>query len=115
MPLATTRTAFKDALDTVDGVRGYVTPPSTAKPGDAWPRWRGGPADADTGMIDHEWSVIVYLPQDQVSADQWIDDHLQALRRALRPVAYVEAVAPVTLGGTDNSPVFGLLITTSTE
>jgi hypothetical protein len=113
--LSETRAAFKTALDTVAGVTGYVQPPTASRSGDAWPRWGGGEKDPSTGLINHTWRVIIYLPQDQATADKWIDDHLDALRRALRAVAYVEAVAPVQLGGTDNSPVYGLMITTSTE
>lgn len=115
MSLNDTRAAFKEALDEVAGVTGYLRRPSTPKPGDAWPIWRGGERDQNTGLFDHTWAVGLMLPQDEKSAQDWIDARLDDLAKAIRPVAYVESVAPATFGGTDSSPVYGLLITTSTE
>lgn len=114
MSLNGTRDDFKAALDTVDGVTGYLARPKTPKAGDAWPLWGGGDRDEDTGLFDDTWSVGVALPQDETSANDWIDAHLDDIVSALRPVAYVDGRKPANFG-TDTSPVYGLLITTSRE
>jgi hypothetical protein len=114
MSLAGKRAAFAAALSTVDGVAGYAERPAAPRAGDAWPVWRGAERDEDSGLLGHTWAVGVYLPQDRGSADDWIDGHVDALIAALRPVAYVDGFDPANFG-TDNSPVFGLLLTTRSE
>lgn len=114
MSLNDTRAAFQAALSTVAGVTGYVKRPSTPRPGDAWPIWGGGDVDETTGLFDDTWSVGVMLPADEQSANDWIDAHIDDIVSGLRPVAYVDGRRPANFG-TDASPVYGLLISTSRE
>jgi hypothetical protein len=116
MGLRETRAEFKAALDTVAGVTGYLEQPSPPRPGDAWPLWGGGDKDQESGLFDDVWSVVVQLLQgSQRAADDWIDTYLESLLSALRPVAYVTGRNPAILGGTDQNPVRGLIITMSRE
>jgi hypothetical protein len=113
MSLNGTRAAIKAALDTVTGVTGYLKRPSTPKPGDAWPLWRGA-ARGDVRLFEHAWAVAVLLPQDELAANDWVDDHIDALVDALRPVLYVEGYDPANFGP-EGSPAYGLLITGTIE
>lgn len=40
------------------------------------------------------WEVVVGLPQDVATAEQWIDDHKAALREALAPAMTVRRIYP---------------------
>lgn len=90
------RQRLADAASTAAGVRGAVKRPTTPRAGDAWPLWDG--AERSTGgafMLSYR--VRVFLPQDEVAASEWIDDHMDALYDALEPVAYVESFRPVSI------------------
>lgn len=113
MSLNDTRAAIKAALDSVDGVTGYLKRPSTPKPGDAWPLWRGA-ARGEVHLFESTWAVGVLLPQDELAANDWVDGHIDALIDALRPVLWAEGYDPANFGP-EASPVYGLLITGTIE
>lgn len=116
MSLADDRAEFVAALTAVDGITAYAVSPKTPRPGDAWLRWGGAGLDSPNDpLFAQQWSVVVMLPQSEAAADEWIDAHIGAILTALGPVAWVVSYAPATLGGTDNAPVFGLLITATRE
>jgi hypothetical protein len=96
MGLVGKRAEIAMALSGVDGVTGYEYRPTTPVPGDAWPLWSGDERDAATAFMT-TWRVLVFMPQDERLASDWIDAHLQGLFDVLEPVAYVERLAPVTL------------------
>jgi hypothetical protein len=110
MSLASVAADLKTALDTVDGVTGYVKRPGSPKVGDAWPLWRGGDRDQQSGLFDDIWVLAVYLPQDEEAANAWIDAHTDAIVTAVRAILYIDGRVPANLG-TDASPVKGLMIT----
>jgi len=96
MSLRSTREAFSAALDRVTGVTGHVSRPSVYAEGDAWPLL--GPGDRNSGdafMIT--WAVRVFVPQDEVSAADWWDQHWDELYYALQSVGFVDRFAPVAV------------------
>lgn len=111
--LAVARAEIGAALNSVDGVQYHATPPSPAREGDAWLRWRAERAET-AGGFDVTWWAAIVVPVDEAAADAWIDGHIDALLTALRRVAYVTGYGPANLGP-ENSPVKGLLITMERE
>ena len=112
--IAAGRAEIVAALNAVAGIQAYLSKPSAPRSGDAWLTWRAD-RDSDTvGGFDITWSIVIVTPAGEQASDTWIDDHLDAVLAALRPVTYVTGFAPANLG-TDASPVFGLLITTDRE
>jgi hypothetical protein len=115
MSLAGKRQAFADTLSTVAGVNGHPYRPGAPRAGDAWPQWAGGTVHEESGQIVNGWSVLVYLPQEERAADDWVDARAQLIGDALElaQVAYVDGFAPANLSPTGT--VYGLLITTRSE
>lgn len=111
--LAEARAGLVAALNTVDGVKGYTSPPDAPHTGDAWCRWEAT-RDQDSGGFDVTWSIVIVTPQDEKTADTWVDARIGDLLAALRPVTYVTGYAPANLN-TPSSPVYGLLITSTRE
>lgn len=115
MSLERKRAEIADALNTAPGVRGYPTPPTAPKTGDAWPRWRGDER-ADGFMFMRTWAVFVVTPQDEVLAADWADEHGWAIAEALEDtgVLFVTGVEPVKVpvAGPDT---FALMITGRSE
>lgn len=116
MSLTGKRAAFKAALDTVPGVKGYESRPSTAKPGDAWPLLGPGERDEAAGLFAWSWTVGILLPQDRDAADAWIDEHLDQLTRAIwtADLGFVEVASPANFG-TETNYVYGLLLTVRSD
>lgn len=100
--LAGDRAAIAAALSTADGVKGYAYRPTTPKPGDAWPLL-GALERADGLAFTASWRVLVFLPQNEVTASEWIDIHHEDLVDVLAPVGFVDRIEPVVLSasGTD--------------
>lgn len=96
MSNAQTRQDIADALSAVAGIHGHLSKPSALNEGDAWPQWRGGVPHA--GAVENTWAVLVILPSaDDVTADSFADSHGDALIEALRPVLYVDSIAPAEI------------------
>lgn len=114
MSLASTRQSFADVLSGVAGVQGYPKRPAAPSVGDAWPVWRIAALDDNSQQFTNGWDLLVYMPQDEAAADDWIDDHIQELIEALEPVAAVDSYQPANLAPSGSS-VFGLLINTRSE
>lgn len=102
MSLVGDRAAIAAALTTAPDVTGYAYRPTTPRPGDAWPLL--GALDRADGLAFYvTWRVLVFLPQDERAASEWIDAHQEALVDALEPVGYVDRIEPalVNASGTD--------------
>ncbi|MEU8329821.1 hypothetical protein [Micromonospora sp. NPDC048839] len=96
MSLVGDRTAIATALTTVDEVTGYASKPKILRPGDAWPLL--GPLDRAGGMsFTATWRVFLVLPQDEVTASEWLDSHVEPLVDALLPVGFVDQFLPVAV------------------
>jgi hypothetical protein len=93
MSIVNDRQEIAAALDTVDGVKGYVYRPKAPKPGDAWPTLPN--YDLQDGLVWRPtWTVIVVLPADERSAAMWMDEHFGPLVTALRVPAFPESWNP---------------------
>lgn len=97
MSLAGRRAEIATGLTTVDSVNGYQYKPTTPKPGDAWPLL--GEMDRADGLSFYvTWRILVFLPQDERQASQWIDAHVEALIDGVEQnCGFVDRVEPVAL------------------
>jgi hypothetical protein len=90
------RAEIAAALSTVADVTGWTQRPGVPNVGDAWPLL--GPMDrADGDAFIVTWLVRVFVPQDEIAASSWWDQHWPPLYFALQPVGFVDRVAPVAL------------------
>lgn len=112
--LAEARAGLAAAINGIDGLQYFAQTPGTPRVGDSWLRW-SAERDGDAGGIEITWSIAVVTPQDETAADAWIDDRIDDLLAALRPVTYVTGYAPARLEPPGASPIIGLLITTNRE
>lgn len=96
MSLESSRAEIANALSTVAGITGYQKRPNPPVEGDAWPLWSGSDR-ADGSAFLPTWSVRILVPQDEAAATDWWDDHRDAVLDALRPVLYVQRVAPAAI------------------
>ena len=105
------RQEIADVLTSVPGVQGKIYRPNTPVKGDAWPRLGSMTRDESSPAFYVNWSVFVFLPQNEQGADQWIDQNLEALIDALEEgdMGYVESAAPADIGVSASQ--YGLLIT----
>lgn len=103
-----THAEFKAALDTVDGVKGFVGRPSAPTTGDAYPIRGTATRDEESGLFLVDWQVAVFIPQDDTAANMWMDDHTPDILTALDRLSYVTSFAPGNLGN-DQNFVKGLL------
>lgn len=99
MSLATDRAAIAAQLNTVTGVKGYAYRPTTPRPGDAWPTLPT--LELQDGLIWRPtWTVVVFLPQDERAASDWIDANFIAITTALRggSTFFPDAAEPALMG-----------------
>ena len=101
----TTRAEIAVALTSVNGVKGYLYRPTTAKPGDAWPLLVSYDR-ADGFAFYVSWRVQIMLPADARAASDWIDQHVEALVTALQPVMYVDRLEPVGINADGSGQPF---------
>lgn len=116
MSTGTTRAALAAAMSTVDGVTGYARRalvPAPA-PGDGWVLWRGG-VRSEGWAYQHTWAVVIALPGDEVTADAWIEAHIDALMDALEPVMFVESFTPAVTPIAGQNEALALMITGRSE
>lgn len=110
------RNAIAAALSTVDGVTGYARRALVPSPkaGDGWVRWGGAQRDAGAAFME-AWVVVIALATtDEVTADAWIEAHIDALYDALEPHIYIDSFVPAVdrIGGSD---ALALMITGRSE
>jgi hypothetical protein len=105
------RAEIASVLDGVADIQGKIHRPNTPKVGDAWPHLGGLTRDDNSPAFFVQWNVLVYVPQNEAAAGEWIDNHLEALIDALQQgqVGYVDSAAPANIGVTAHQ--YGLLIT----
>lgn len=113
MSNADTRQAIADALSTVSGIHGHPARPDALNEGDGWPQWRGGVPRAHA--VEGTWAVLIVLPSaNDVTADAFADSHGEALLDALRPVLFVDSIAPAEVT-TESGPLYALMISGRSE
>jgi hypothetical protein len=110
---ADTRLAIAAAVSTVTNHTGYARRPTVPKPGDAWPQWRGNER-ADGFAFVESWAVLIMLPSEEVSADEWADTYGEQLLAALEPVMFVDQLQPAVFK-LSNNDAYALMITGRTE
>lgn len=113
MSNAQKRAEIAAALTTAGQVHGYARPPAVPAVGDAWPRWRG--AERDGGLVQ-TWAVIVVLPQDELRADEWVDQYGYDLANALEDagVFFVTGIEPAKVQ-VESGDMYALMITGRSE
>lgn len=94
MSMAQTRSSLAAAIDSVDGLTGYLQMPTAPKDGDGWPMWTEA---EDTGTMGgtayiHTWAVWVVVPNDPIASDTYVDSILIPLSDALSPEMAIESV-----------------------
>lgn len=90
------RTALATAANTVDGI--HVSPyrRQVSSPGEGMVRMdRTDYPDPFGGMVT--WQVLIVLPQDEATAEVWLEDHQDELVDALSPEMTVRSVIPKEL------------------
>lgn len=113
MSLTGDRAAIAAALSTMTGVKGYPYRPTTPRPGDAWPLL--GQLRHAAGMaFEVTWRVMVFLPQDERAASDWVDSHYADVVDALLPVGFVDTAEPALMA-TNAGDQNVLLITMRSE
>lgn len=90
---AATRTAISDAVSALDGLNCSPYFRQSLKPGDAFVRLAARGPDPELGFTD-TWQVWVALAQDVVTAEKWLDDHLEDLQTALAGELTVTTINP---------------------
>ena len=95
MTFTETRKDLAVALGTIPKVRGYVHRPTTPEIGDAWPLF-GGAGNRAGDTFEGRWRVLVFVGGDEVTATEWMDEHLPAVLEAIDPIAYVDSAIPRT-------------------
>lgn len=113
MSNAQTRLDIADACSTVTGLTGYPKRPTSIKSGDCWPQW-GGSDRATATAFEETWRVLVALPGDEETADEWADNYQADLIDALSPVLYIDRFEPAVIDMSGNSTP-ALLITGRSE
>lgn len=114
MTLQGDRADIAAALDTVTSLKGYPVRPGTPKRGDSWPIL--GPLVRDVAHnYEVTWAVMVFIGGDEQSASEWLDEHLDEIDDALRPVGYIDTIDPANLGNSETQPSYGLMITMRSE
>jgi len=92
-----TRAAIAAAASTVDGVTCTPNYRQSLSPGDAFVRLdRRARSENGYGYMD-TWQVWLALPQDQASAETWLDTNIDALTAALSAEIVVTAITPAEL------------------
>lgn len=90
------RQAIADALSAIADVSGFRARPTTPNVGDAWPVLAGADRNIGDAFLN-TWAIRVSVPQDEVGAQDWWDDHWASIYFALKPVGYVTAVRPIVI------------------
>jgi hypothetical protein len=115
MSMVNKRQEIATALSSVEGMKGYAYRPSIPREGDAWPLLGVLERDEDAGWFMVTWNVIVFLPQDERKASEWVDVRYADLVDALTPHGYVDRIEPVGISTSANASQFGLQITMRSE
>ncbi len=95
--ISTGRTQIAAALSTVADVKGHRYRPTVPNIGDGWPLWSA--MDREAGKsFETTWRILVFLPQDEQKASDWIDAHAEMLVDAVEEhVAFVDRLEPVLI------------------
>lgn len=85
------------AASTVDGVTVEPYWRQDTQPGHGWVSLaRSDRDDTGFGFMDR-WTVTIALPQDVRAAEEWIEEHRDALTAAVASELVVTALVPATL------------------
>lgn len=96
MSLTGLRQQLAAALSGVPDVTGHAYRPVAPNVGDAWPLQGPGDRDGGTAFLV-TWRIRVLVPQDEVAASSWWDEHWPYLFEALAPMAHVVRFEPVLM------------------
>lgn len=105
--LSLQRNALAVALAELDGVNGLEFVPMAPKVRDAWPVLESMERGPGLTFLTN-WRILVWLGQDERTAQVLGDELLHTIAGALAPVAYVESGQFVTLATTAAGDVFAI-------
>jgi hypothetical protein len=111
MSLTADRAAIAAAASTVEGITCSPTYVQSLSAGDGSVRYVGANAAANGFGFVHTWEVAVALSTDVVTAEEWIDTHLEELAAALRPEIHVDTITATELLLPAGSVINGLIVT----
>lgn len=85
------------AASTVDGINVSPTIRESTKVGDGWLRLnKMTRADNGYGFIN-TWDIFIVVPQDNASAETWLDENAGLLEDALHRELYVTTITPTSI------------------
>ncbi|MCA1984797.1 hypothetical protein [Nocardioides nematodiphilus] len=88
------RQILSDAISALPGLNCTPYYRQTTRPGDAFVRLaRKDREDNGFGMVT-TWQVWIILPSDMVAAEQWIDEHHDAIYEVLNAELYLTSATP---------------------
>ena len=98
---AETRTEFAAAVTGVAGISCTPNYRQSLKPGDAFVRLGVRRRDGSGLAYADTWQVWLALPQDVATAEKWLDEHIDEISEALRPLLNLNTITPaeLALGG----------------
>lgn len=102
----TARTDLANAASTVEGITGHPFLVQSTTPGTVFIRLERIDYPNPFGGVAH-WNVVLILPQDQATAEQYLEGNLDQLRDALAPHLAITSVVPTRL----DIPGVGTLLT----
>ena len=94
---ATVRAEIAGALTDVEGIYPTGDTPGDMGTGSCWPMLAGLEATGAPGVFTATWILRVVTGGEQQDGTAFMDAHLADIIDALKPVAYVQSVAPVIL------------------
>jgi hypothetical protein len=110
MSMGTTRTDLAAAASTVAGIACAPYYRQSFRAGDAAVRLDHRTRD-DNGYWLDTWQVWVALNQDVLTAERWLDDHLDDLTAALSAEMVVTTITPTELViGTGGASIPGVIV-----
>lgn len=92
------RAEIVSALSTVAVLKPTPYRPASLHQGAAWPLLDSlVAAEPQVPAFEVSWRVVVVLPNDEIRASEWFDEHHEEIAEALLDVGFVARIEPANL------------------